>query len=211
MKAEDIGKPIWRLNRTLKEYIESWILEGRVPDTSMEGIMPDFARVFQKSPDEITFDTYRHNRNIQGWKYREMRFTDTQDKPFFFYVPENWSRIVVQENLGNILEDDVIRQTVFLLTLEEWYNTSSQLFREKPVMAFSYHIIYDLPFLRWTFIMKKPDREEFTVFGVYSSGSRVILIKGPAHNKEELEQQLISLVNTSPWEDWIQNAVKFKN
>lgn len=211
MMPELSREPSWQLNQTLKNYIESWVLDGRVPESSMEGIMPDFAKVFKKKPSEVTFDVYRHNKRTQGWHFKEMKFEGDFERPFYFYVPENWSRFVVKDTLGNILENDVIRQTVFLLSLEEWYDASKNIFINTPITAFSYHIIYDLPFLCWLFISWDAKKNEFGLFGVYSSGNRVILIKAPARNKNELEDQLVSLVNTSPWEDWIQSGVKLKN
>lgn len=204
-------EPSWQLNHTLKNYIESWVLDGRVPESSMEGIMPDFARVFKKKPGDVTLDVYRHTKKVPGWHFKEMNFGGDFDHPFYFYVPENWSHIVIKDSLANILEDDVIRQTVFLLSLEEWYEVSKNIVQHTPIAAFSYHILYDLPFLRWLFITKDNNKNEFGLFGVYSSGSHVILIKAPARDKIELENQLVSLVNTSPWEDWIQSGVKFKN
>lgn len=211
MMQELSREPSWQLNHTLKNYIESWVLDGRVPESSMEGIMPDFARVFRKKPSDVTLDIYRHNRRVDGWQFREMKFGGNFDRPFYFYLPDNWSNIVVKDNLANILEDDVIRQTVFLLTLEEWYEASKSIVQRTPIAAFSYHILYDLPYLRWLLITRDAARGEFGLFGVYSSGTHVILIKAPAKNKLELEKQLIALVNTSPWEDWIQSGVKLKN
>lgn len=211
MKGDVESTKTWNLNKTVQDFVDSWIMEGLIPQSAMEGVTPDFAGYFEKIPDDMSFDAFRHQKIFSGWSFHPLKFQSFSGAQFYFYVPDAWSRLIAQENLGNILEEDTLRQTIFILPIEEWYASFRKFLSNYKMLGFTYNVLYGNQFVRWLFILQDPQSGEFLLFGVYSSGQYVVMVKAMARDRSVLEQQIVSLINTSPWDGWIQDSFKVKN
>lgn len=191
------------LHQVCADLLLDWVRNRAVPFQPMEGVTPSFVTSLSSTPAEFTFDSFFQPSAMEGWSWKRLAFHDYFDGLFYLYLPSRWG--VVQEGAVAAAQDETggTRQTIFLTPLADWAETLPRFLERREVVGFAFYPVY-LPYLQWVIVTEGEGAH--WMWGVYSAGDWILLIKADARDEAALREQLTSLVNSNPWHDWIETA-----
>jgi hypothetical protein len=186
------------------DLLRSWVGGRGAPEGGVEGASPALAAALSTSPADLTFDAFFHSAREPGWGWQQLTFPEFSEGPFLLYVPEGWQPVQHAPGSGGVRDENgEVRQTIFLMPIEGWGRGLEGFLEKNEVVGFAFHPLFE-HFLQW--VLVTAGETTHWVWGAYSAGDWLVLIKADAPDPESLRQQLVSLVNTCPWYGWIDAA-----
>lgn len=197
------------IDELFKKIFIPWALGETLHDQNrVEAISPILANVFSVKPKQFTFDKYFHTERVQGWEWNKIIFADIFEGFFSFYFPTQWKDINCEKSAATVSENNVIHQSIFLMEKKKWALRLKGFFEKNSIIGFAYEPLFLPGYIQWLFITQQPGTSESWIWGVFSSGEWVVIVKGDASDKEMLEIQITSILNSNPWYGWIEAAKK---
>lgn len=171
--------------------------QGGGPADPMEGVHPEFARMFGQTATEFTFERFRHSGVTAGWTWQAIEFPGEGDGALFLYRPDSWPNILQKGLAAQLLTHaNTPRQSLFVTAMASWAQELPSFCRSVSVVGFDF-----LPFAearsRWVFATRSGSGH--WCWGAYREGDWVVVLKGDASDDRELTEQLVALVNGDPW------------
>lgn len=194
----EIRKPA--VHGVLAQLVLHWSETDVSPASPMEGASPQMTRILGVEPIDFTFDAFRLPTETAGWRSHVLELPGSAGRNWRLHLPVDWClKASGESTTANAIDaKGRVRQSIFLLPKERWREGVPEFLDRVTVEGFNFQGAPGLEM--WVFVTGGEPR---WVWGVFSGGKWVILIKGDAKTREELELQVISLINADPWQGWI--------
>jgi hypothetical protein len=174
---------------------------GSFPETTQEASLPSLGEKLGIGPEKFSFDNYIHSSQTAAWSLKPLSLPEEEqfnlDQPLFVYLPSTWTQLKKLDNACQIGDDNVQRQTVYVLSATDWKKSLIEFFSKYEVAGFVYYLIQPPKFHQ--FIACLEEDNELWLFGFYTAGDKVLVTKANANDSQSLELQLTSLINSNPW------------
>ena len=173
---------------------------------AVEGINPALAQRFGKKAKTFSFDNYFHDDEVTDWLWRTCEFDEIFQGNFFLYLPKAWAEIRQRKNAANVLEGQMIRQSLLILDKEHWLQSLPEFLEESRIEGFAYYPLFKPDYDQWLICTRDETTDKDWLYGFYCAGDWVFITKADAKGNDVLETQLISLLNSNPWYGWLNHA-----
>ena len=171
--------------------------EGNAPADSLEGVHPHFAGLFGQSATDFTFDQFRHVDTRPGWAWQSIGFPSEGEGALLVYRPDAWSNIRQKGPAAQLLtEADIPRQSMLLTTGASWAPGLRSFCERAAIMGFDFRPL-STGRSRWVFATRGDSG--YWCWGAYHEKEWVVVVKGDAADRTELEEQLGALMTGNPW------------
>lgn len=180
-----------------QQLLRDWVVNNRFPETTVEACTPSLANKLGTTSESFTFDNYIHSSQTPDWSLRPLDFTRDVGGTLYLYLPTVWADMTKLANATQILSGGLPRQTLYLMDKPEWTDSLDKFFKQGEIGAFAYYLIQPPDFHQWICCME--DKGRVWVFAFYSAPGKLLITKADAGDKESLELQLTSLINSNPW------------
>lgn len=164
------------------------------------------AKRFGKQPAEFTFDSLFQDNEVNGWTWRTFAFDELFEGDFFLYLPDSWADVRQRKNAANVLEGTTIRQSLLVLDKLNWSKSLNEFLEESNIIGFAYYPLYKPSYDQWIVCTQDEASGVDWIYGIYSAGDWVFIIKADAKDQQTFEKQLIAILNSNPWYGWLENA-----
>lgn len=172
----------------------------------LEGASITMAKRFGKQPAEFTFDSLFQDNEVSGWTWRTFAFDELFEGDFFLFLPEAWADVRQRKNAANVLEGAEIRQSLLVLDKLNWSKSLNEFLEDSNIIGFAYYPLYKPSYDQWVICTQEEASGVDWLYGIYSAGDWVFIIKADAKDQQMFELQLTSLLNSNPWYGWLENA-----
>lgn len=191
------------LRALLLQLVQSWALEGSLPDSALDGVSERLAEFLGTSVEELDLDRLATDEALAKIG---IEFEETFDGEFAFVVPASWDSVRRSPVRAIISQGDDPRQTILLWTLglEGWGEDFEAFLGEAPVEAFLFRRRLDDLYLQWVWVLGPHGDRPWAIYSISSSGEYLITTNTLAETPEELRTLLVCALESSPWEGWIE-------
>lgn len=180
-----------------KQILRDWVQNGRFPDTTVEACTPSLAGKLGTGADAFTFDNFIHSSQTPEWNLKPLDVGKELEATLYVYLPTQWTEIRRVDDASQVLEENSVRQTVYLIDQPNWLKDLDKFFANGEICAFVYYLIQPPEFHQWICLLEEGNR--VWVFAFYSAPGKLLVTKADATDKATLELQLTSLINSNPW------------
>jgi hypothetical protein len=192
-----------QLHHIFHDLICDWAGQTGMLEQASDGVVPEMTDYFGTTTEAFSLPQIADRVETSDWQWRSVTFNEVFDGTFFYYLPPSWAIIQVDGRSAVLAENDLTRQSLFVLPRQSLQRLLSQVLERVEVLAFSYDRLSLPSYDRWVFVMREAD-ESYWIWAIYASGEWCVLTKADGDTPTMLATQLAAILGSNPWYGWIQ-------
>lgn len=193
---------------TLNDLLKKTLSPNTYVDRPMQGAHPHLASLFSTSAIDFDFNQFLLPHDISGWKTQKFRH---QGYEFSLYLPEVWSVVEETSAFSSTYEGRIHRQTFSLQPGDSGYGFLHEfILSQRQVLGFFLSPLLVPQYHRWIIVTDGDNKDSYDVWGAYMGGAWFVMVEGMSPEQTTLKKQLLSLMNSNPWQVPITNPSSTK-
>jgi hypothetical protein len=180
------------------DLVRSWIVDGVLPEHSMEAVHPRLSAMLGGSP-AFSFDDLRGGGHGPGWAVREVRDDDVLASPIELRVPDDWQLTSSERFVTEVVDAAGRRRQVLQIVGPHLYPEFVREALSADLLGFDFSRGHSGDY-QWRFVSETPDSIE--IRGLFGGRELGVVTLLDAASADELRTQLISSLASIPAIHW---------